>query len=40
MDKSEGEVLVEKIPQELTHAQVGPAAVHKQKPLQKSELGK
>ena len=39
MDEGEGEVLVEKVAEELAHAQVGPAAVHQQEALQVAELG-
>lgn len=40
MDEGEGEILVEEVAQEFAHAQVGPAAVHKQEALQEAELGK
>ena len=39
MAQREGEVLVEEIPEEFTHAQVGPAAVNQQQTLQEAELG-
>lgn len=38
MADGEGEVLVEEVAQELAHAEVGPAAVHQQQPLQEAEL--
>lgn len=38
LHKSEGEVLVEEISEELAHAQVGPAAVHQQEALKVTEL--
>ena len=34
----EGEVLVEEVPEELAHAQVRPAPVHEQQPLEEAEL--
>lgn len=38
LHKSEGEILVEEILEELAHAQVGPAAVHQQEALKVTEL--
>ena len=35
----ESEVLVEEVPEELGHAEVGPAPVHQQEALQVPELG-
>lgn len=34
----EGKVLVEEVAQEVTHAEVGPAAVHQEEPLQVPKL--
>ena len=38
MAEREGEVLVEEVPEELAHAQVRPAPVHEQQPLEEAEL--
>ena len=38
MTECESKVLVEEVPQELAHAQVGPAAMHKEEALQEAEL--
>lgn len=39
MAKCKGEILVEEVAQEFAHAQVWPAAVHQQQPLEEAELG-
>lgn len=39
MNKGESEVLVEEVAQELTHAQIGPAAMYQQEALEVTELG-
>ena len=38
MAEGEGKILVEEVLEELAHAQVGPAPVYQQQPLQEPEL--
>lgn len=40
MYQGEGKVLVEEVAQEITHAEVGPASVYQQEPLQVTKLSK
>jgi len=39
VNKREGEVLVEEIPEEFAHSIIGPSSVNKQQSLKKPELG-
>lgn len=39
MAEGEGKVLVEEVPEEAAHTQVGPTTVHQQQPLEEAELG-